>query len=204
IVQRAKDLQAELAELARQRSDVRQAVQAAVERINGEPGRIETWRGLDALIQDQHWRAAHFRVVADDINYRPFLNINQLTSLLVDPSGEQSFTQAYTDFTGEQQVFDEIVRDCKIRIMLNEMASELNGLARDAARVARQNPRTADFTRNILQRALKEIVACFPVYRTYVDGAAKPTEADRRDLDWAVAHAGRHETDLDPSVFDFL
>ena len=49
------------------------------------------------------------------------------------------------------------------------MASELNVLARDAARVARQNPRTADFTRNILQRALREIVACFPVYRTYVD-----------------------------------
>ena len=32
------------------------------------------------------------------------------------------------------------------------MASELNVLARDAARVARSNPRTADFTHNILQR----------------------------------------------------
>jgi (1->4)-alpha-D-glucan 1-alpha-D-glucosylmutase len=72
------------------------------------------------------------------------------------------------------------------------------------ARSARQNPRTADFTRNILQRALKEIVACFPVYRTYVDGGAEPTEADRRDIYWAVAHARRNETDVDPSVFDFL
>jgi len=88
--------------------------------------------------------------------------------------------------------------------MLNEMASELNVLVRDAARVAKQNPRTSDFTRNILQRALKEIVACFPVYRTYVDGAAEPTEADRRDIDWAMAHARRNETDLDPSVFDFV
>ena len=80
-----------------------------------------------------------------------------------------------------------IVRDCKIRIMLNEMASELNVLARDAGRIARQNPRTADFTRNILQRALKEIIACFPVYRTYVDDDAEAGEADRRDLDWAIA-----------------
>ena len=107
-------------------------------------------------------------------------------------------------FTGEHRAFGEIVRDCKIRIMDNEMASELNVLARDAARVARQNPRTADFTRNILQRALREIVACFPVYRTYVDGDGAPTEADRRDLDWAVAQARRNETDVDPSVFDFL
>jgi (1->4)-alpha-D-glucan 1-alpha-D-glucosylmutase len=292
IARRAKDLQAELGLLARQNSDVLQAVQAAVNRINGELGRSETWRRLDLLIQDQHWRAAHFRVAADDINYRRFFDVNELAGLrmelpelfdhahrlafellgdgvldglridhvdglldpkgyllrlrdqapkpfylvvekilarhevlrddwpvegttgyefanlilglLVDPSGEEGFTQACTAFTGESHVFDEIVRDCKIRIMLNEMAGELNVLARDAGRVARQNPRTSDFTRNILQRALKEIVACFPVYRTYVDGAAAPTEADRRDIDWAVALARRNETDLDPSVFDFL
>ena len=38
IAQRAKDLQAELAPLARERSDVRERWQAAVDRINGEPG----------------------------------------------------------------------------------------------------------------------------------------------------------------------
>ena len=292
IAQRAKDLQAELGALARQRDDVRQAVQTAVDRINGEPGRLETWRELAALIEDQYWRAAHFRVAADDINYRRFFNINELAGLrmelpelfehahrlafellrdgvldglridhidglldpkgylvrlrerapppfylvvekilarhealredwpvegttgyefanlvlglLVDPSGEEGFTHAYAVFTGERHDFAEIVHDCKIRIMLNEMASELNVLARDAARIARQNPRTADFTRNILQRALKEIVACFPVYRTYVDGTAEPTAADRRDIDWAVAQARRNETDLDTTVFDFL
>ena len=292
VAQRAKDLQGELGELARERNDVRQAIEAAVNRINGEPERLVTWRKLDALIQDQYWRAAHFRVAADDINYRRFFNINELAGLrmelpelfdhahrlvfkllgkgvldglridhidglldpkgylrrlrerapgpfylivekilarhealredwpvegttgyefanlvlglLIDPSGEDGFTQAYAAFTGEHRGFDEIVRECKTRIMLNEMASELNVLARDAARVARQNPRTADFTRNILQRALKEIVACFPVYRTYVDGAGAASEADRRDIEWAVAQARRNETDLDPSVFDFL
>jgi (1->4)-alpha-D-glucan 1-alpha-D-glucosylmutase len=292
VAQRAKDLQSELGAFTRQRSDVKQAVLAAVDRINGEPGRLATWRELDALIQDQHWRAAHFRVAADDINYRRFFNINELAGLrmelpelfdhahrlafellrdgvldglridhidglldpkgylvrlreqapspfylvvekilarhealredwpvqgttgyefanlilglLIDPSGEEGFTHHYTAFAGESRGFDEIVRECKLRIMLNEMASELNVLARDAARIARQNPRSADFTRNILQRALKEIVAYFPVYRTYIDGAGEPREADRRDIEWAVAQARRNETDVDPSVFDFL
>ncbi|MFZ3237083.1 MAG: malto-oligosyltrehalose synthase [Stellaceae bacterium] len=292
IAQRAKDLQAELGTLAQERSDLRQAIEAAVGHLNGEPGRLETWRRLEALIEDQHWRAAHFRVAADDINYRRFFNINELAGLrmelpelfdhahrlafellrdgvldglridhvdglldpkgylvrlrekaprpfylvvekilarhealredwpvegttgyefanlvlglLVDSAGEEGLTRACVEFAGERGAFDAIVRDCKIRIMLNEMASELNVLARDAARIARQNPRTSDFTRNILQRALKEVVACFPVYRTYVDGAALPTEADRRDIDWALAHARRNETDVDPSVFDFL
>lgn len=290
--QRARDLQAELGALARARADVREAVAAAVGRFNGEPGRIETWRPLDALIQDQHWRAAHFRVAADDINYRRFFSINELAGvrmelpelfdhahrfvfdllrdgvldglridhvdglldpkgyllrlreqaprpfylviekilarhealradwpvegttgyefanlilgLLLDPAGEAGTDRAYLDFAGAQPPFAQIVRDCKIRIMVDELASELNVLARDGARVARQNPHTADFTRNILQRALREIVACFPVYRTYVDGAAEPTDLDRRDLDWAIAQARRNEAGLDPSVFDFL
>ena len=264
VAQRAKDLQSELGALARERSEVRRAVEAAVDRLNGEPGRLATWRELDALIREQHWRAAHFRVAADDINYRRFFNINELAGLrielpelfdhahqfvfellregvldglridhidglldpkayllrlrnhasdpfylvvekilarheevredwpvqgttgyefaslvldlLVDPSGEDGLSQTYTGFVGQHHSFDEIVRECKIRIMLNEMASEVNVLARDAARVARQNARTSDFTRNILQRGLKEIVACFPVYRTYVDGTGKPTK----------------------------
>ena len=129
---------------------------------------------------------------------------NLVLGLLVDPAGEAGFTQAYAGFTGQHPAFGELVRTCKIRIMVNELASELNVLARDAARVARQNPRTTDFTRNILQRALREIVACFPVYRTYVDGTGAPSELDRRDLDWAVAQARRNQTDVDPSVFDFL
>ena len=292
VASRAKDLRSKLSALALERDDVRDALDRVVTHLNGESGRLETWRGLDALIKDQHWRAAHFRVAADDINYRRFFNINDLAGLrmelpelfdhahglvfdllrdgtldglridhvdglldpkaylvrlrehaqrpfylvvekilarhetlpedwpvegttgyeftnlvlgfLVDPAGETAFTELYTQFTGAGPSFDEIVRDCKLRIMRNEMASELNVLGRDAVRIARQNPRTADFTRNILQRGLREIVACFPVYRTYVDGGAAPSDADLRDLDWAVAWARRNQPDLDPSVFDFL
>ena len=51
--------------------------------------------------------------------------------------------------------------------------------------------------------ALREIVACFPVYRTYIDGTT-PSDADRRDIDWAIAQARRAEHAPDASVFDFL
>ena len=84
IARRAKDLKTELGALAPERSDVRQAVQAAVDRINGQPGHLATCRRLDALIQDQYWRAAHFRVAADDINYRRFFNINELAGLRME------------------------------------------------------------------------------------------------------------------------
>ena len=76
-------------------------------------------------------------------------------------------------------------------------------LSREAVRVARQNPRTTDFTQNILRRALKETIACFPVYRTYVD-CVMHDEADERYIHWAITQATRNEQEVDASVFAFL
>jgi (1->4)-alpha-D-glucan 1-alpha-D-glucosylmutase len=130
--------------------------------------------------------------------------VNLVNGLLLDQTGEQRLSEFYADFTGNRARFDRIVREAKLEIMENEMASELNVLAREAARVARSNPLTADFTNHVLLRALKEIVAAFPVYRTYVDEDASPTEDDRRHIDFAVAQARRHGGALDDSVFEFL
>ena len=84
------------------------------------------------------------------------------------------------------------------------MASELNALGRRAARLASQSPMTADLTRALLQRAIKQMVASFPVYRTYVDFSGSPAEADRRDVARASARARRIDPDVHPSAFDFL
>jgi len=81
--------------------------------------------------------------------------------------------------------------------MENEMASELMRLA-----VMRRTwpPESDDcgFHRQILQRAIKQIVACFPVYRTYIDFDSESDGADRRELDWAVAQARRIDSAIDP------
>src|SRR5262249_8606910 len=66
VPRRAQDLKSALAAAVRERPDLRQAVACAVERFNGTPGSRETWTNLHLLIQDQHWRVAHFRVAGDD------------------------------------------------------------------------------------------------------------------------------------------
>jgi (1->4)-alpha-D-glucan 1-alpha-D-glucosylmutase len=295
--QRAAEFKSQLAALVSERADVREALRFALGRFEGRADDSGSWRELDQLIQQQHWRVAHFRVAADDINYRRFFNINdlaglrtevvevfehvhhrllrlvrdglldglridhidgmfdpkaylrrlqrrltarragrhfylvvekilspherlradwpvdgttgydflnQVLGLLVDGGAAAALTDCYTEFSGERRSFAEIARLCKLHIMDNEMASELNVLARDMARLARQNPRTADFTRDLLRRAIKELIACFPVYRTYIDSNGQLDEADRRYLSWALAQARRNETEIDPSAFDFL
>ncbi|WP_181707174.1 malto-oligosyltrehalose synthase [Chthonobacter rhizosphaerae] len=128
---------------------------------------------------------------------------NLLTGVLTDPAGERTLTESYRAFTGQTQSFPAIVRASKLAIMDNEMAGELNTLARDAARIARSNPRTADFTQNVLRRALKEIVAAFKVYRTYVDADGASAE-DLAELGGAIEQARVKASAIDPSVFDFL
>ena len=94
---------------------------------------------------------------------------NLALGVLVDPGTSPAFTQAYYDLAGEDQDFAAVARDGKLRIMENEMASELNALGRRAAQLAGQSPMTADLTRALLQRAIRQVVANFPVYRTYLD-----------------------------------
>jgi (1->4)-alpha-D-glucan 1-alpha-D-glucosylmutase len=129
---------------------------------------------------------------------------NLALGVLVEPGSEAAFTQAYDDFAGEDQDFAAIARDGKLRIMENEMASELNALGRRAAQLAGQSPMTADLTRALLQRAIRQVVANFPVYRTYLDFAGMPADADRRDIAWAMTRARRSDPDVHPSAFDFL
>ena len=295
--QRAAEFKLQLAALVAERAEVRAALELALSRFQGRPGEPASWRELDELIQQQHWRVAHFRVAADDINYRRFFNINdlaglrtevvevfehvhhrilrlvrdgvidglridhidglfdpkaylrrlqrrlaarrsgrhfylvvekilspherlrqdwpvdgttgydflnQVLGLLIDASAQSAFSRCYTEFTGDTRSFADVARLSKLHIMDNEMASELNVLARDMARLARQSPRTADFTRDLLRRAIKELIACFPVYRTYLDSDGELDEADRRYLSWALAQARRNETEIDPSAFNFL
>ncbi len=129
---------------------------------------------------------------------------NLALGVLVEPGSEPAFTQAYFDLAGEDQDFATVARDGKLRIMENEMASELNALGRRAAQLAGESPMTADLTRALLQRAIRQVVANFPVYRTYLDFAGMPADADRRDIAWAMTRARRSDPDVHPSAFDFL
>ena len=69
--------------------------------------------------------------------------------------------------------------------------------------VPKRDRRTRDYTRNSLRRALVDVIACFPVYRTYASARGR-TEDDRKHVDWAIAVARRQSAAADRSVFDFI
>ena len=109
----------------------------------------------------------------------------------------------YRVFIGVRVNFDNLVYRSKKIVMHNALASELNVLANALTRIALANRHTCDFTLNSLRDALSRIVACFPVYRTYIS-ENHVSETDRKYILEAVECAKRQSPGSDPSVFDFV
>lgn len=127
---------------------------------------------------------------------------NVVNGLMVDTTAAGRFLQIWQRYTGLREPFEEVTRRSKIDIMRTALASELNVLATELMRIARAHRRSRDYTLNTLRRALAEVVACLPIYRTYLVDA--PSPQDRHYVDWAVDEAMSHSDDADPSVFAFI
>lgn len=128
---------------------------------------------------------------------------NLVNGLFVDPRARTALERTYRLFTHTQPDFEDLVYHCKHQIMRHAMSSELNVMAGQLSRICEMRPYTRDFTTNNLRHALAEVIACLPVYRTYVrDNQA--TMLDRRYVEWAVAQAKKLTQIMDISIFDFL
>jgi (1->4)-alpha-D-glucan 1-alpha-D-glucosylmutase len=123
--------------------------------------------------------------------------------LLVDAANAEAMSKAYRAFVPDALPLAEQVYDAKKRVMRNLLSSELNVLSTELSRIAEADPHTRDYTLNALRNALTEIVACFPVYRSYVDQEAVSSR-DWANINRAVADARRRSRAVDLSVFDFV
>jgi (1->4)-alpha-D-glucan 1-alpha-D-glucosylmutase len=94
------------------------------------------------------------------------------------------------------------VYECKKLVMDRSLNSELNVMANHLSRIALADRHTCDFTVKSLRDALTEIVACFPVYRTYV------TEQHVSDSDCAYINqavdCAKAKSTTESSVYDFI
>jgi (1->4)-alpha-D-glucan 1-alpha-D-glucosylmutase len=63
---------------------VLEAVENAVEQINGTPGDPRSFDRLDELLNAQSYRLAFWRVAAEEINYRRFFDVNDLAAIRME------------------------------------------------------------------------------------------------------------------------
>ncbi len=129
--------------------------------------------------------------------------LNDLNGVFIDATEVKRMRRAYAKLTGHTDSFDEVRYESKRLIMTTAMASELNVLAHALARIAEGNRRSRDFTLDSLRETLTEVVACFPVYRTYVDEDGWRAE-DRSVVERAIGRARRRNPAMEASLFDFF
>jgi (1->4)-alpha-D-glucan 1-alpha-D-glucosylmutase len=277
---------------------VRAALDAAVAEYNGTPGDPHSFDRLDALLNDQAYRLAYWRVAAEEINYRRFFDVNDLagvrverpqvfqathklilrlvregtvTGLRIDhPDGlfdprdylvtlqrmtmglertedfyvlvekiltgdeplpaewpvdgtvgyeflnrvnelfvaqanEGKMDAIYRAFTGFDDDFENLVYEKKRLILRSALVSELTVLTTLLDRISERNRRSRDFTWGSLRDALREVIACFPVYRTYIEAVpGVVTGRDRAYIDQAVQKAKERNRTTSGAIFDFV
>jgi (1->4)-alpha-D-glucan 1-alpha-D-glucosylmutase len=287
-----------LRDLVNRAEPVRQALDAAVAEYNGTPGEPHSFDLLDALLHDQAYRLAYWRVAAEEINYRRFFDVNDLAGvrverpkvfeathrlilrlvregtvtglridhpdglfdphdylvtlqrmtmglqrtedfyvlvekiltgdeplpaewpvagtvgyefmnrvngLFVQPANEEKIDAIYRAFTGFQGTFEDLVYQKKGLILRSSLVSELTVLTTLLDRISERNRRSRDFTWGSLRDALREVIACFPVYRTYIEAVpGVVTDRDRAWVDQAVAHAKERNRTTSGAIFDFV
>ncbi len=130
--------------------------------------------------------------------------LNQVGGLFVDAGNETAMRACYARFTGLQQDYADVVHAAKLQIMREELAAEVERLTGLLADVCERHRRHRDHTRRELREALREIIATFPVYRTYFRAGQPATAADLAHVTTAVKTATQRRPDLDAELFAFV
>lgn len=294
-----EELKRQLSALTSANDDVRQAIVAHLTAVNGNAGDARSMDRLDSILTDQHYRLAHWKTGAHEVNYRRFFAIDtliglrmenpkvfeethrlmgelvranlavglridhidglrnpleylerlqtlmlpagaaatspfyvviekilghheeidsawpthgttgyefipQLATLLVDPAAEQKFTQLYSEFTGQTELFREIVYAKKRHVLEEVFANAVIHLGYQLSDLMVADRRWRDFTRHELIVAIREIMAGLRVYRIYrrMDAECRPDDA--REIELACTEALRRNTNRDPQPFVFV
>jgi (1->4)-alpha-D-glucan 1-alpha-D-glucosylmutase len=282
---------------------VQQAIEKALTTINGTPGDPRSFDALDALLGDQAYRLAFWRVASEEINYRRFFDVNHLAAIrmelpevfnaahqlvfeliaagavtglridhpdglslpneyfekvqrraakvlaqkspsdgralylllekiltgneelradwpvhgttgydfmndvigvLVDVSAERAITSTFHKFIGHNLHFGHLVYAKKRLVMRLSLANDINVLGAMLDRLSEKNRWYRDYTLDSLTLAVRETIACFPVYRTYLAPGGPVSEIDRAVIERAITAAKRRNPALEESIFNFL
>ncbi len=132
-----------------------------------------------------------------------YVFLNSLNGIFVDTKRVKMFDRLCTKFIGVKDDFPDVVYEKKKLLMEVAMSSEINTLGHYLNKISEKNRHTRDFTLNSLTKAITEVIACCPVYRTYINSRTIK-DRDRQYIEAAVSKAKRRNAAISSSIFNFL
>jgi (1->4)-alpha-D-glucan 1-alpha-D-glucosylmutase len=125
-------------------------------------------------------------------------------NIFIQRDNLKAFDTLYTRVLGHSSNPDDIIYRSKLQVMQSSLASEVHVLTNMLSKIAAADRHARDFTDNVLESVIRETIACFPVYRTYIDERGTYPERDIAFILSASRQAKRRNPDIDASAFDFL
>lgn len=126
-----------------------------------------------------------------------------LNSVFVDTANADAFTTLYHQLVPDAARYEDLVYQKKLLILDTALAGDLETLTRRLDQIAQGTRHGRDFTQNLLRQALRQLIACFGVYRTYITSTTVSAE-DQRQIDVAIEQVRKRGPELDQSVFEFI
>jgi (1->4)-alpha-D-glucan 1-alpha-D-glucosylmutase len=131
--------------------------------------------------------------------------LNECGGLFIDSAREDAMNQVYTSFTGESVNYSAVCREKKHLVLRDLLGSDVNRLTSLLSDIFENHREQRDYTRLDARRAIRELVACFSVYRTYiVPEKGEITPDDERYVNQAVEAAKANRPEIDPDLLDFI
>jgi (1->4)-alpha-D-glucan 1-alpha-D-glucosylmutase len=127
--------------------------------------------------------------------------LNDAMGVLLHGDGEEALSRAYRRAVPDAPTFEESVYDSKSLIIEQTLTSELARLAYELDRLSEADYHTRDVTLAALREALKEIVAAFDRYRTFLP---YDDEEAREVVQEALHRALQRNPAAEPTVFEFV
>ena len=123
--------------------------------------------------------------------------------LIVDPAAANKLRAMFASYTGDDVPPMTARRIARREVMSDALHSELERLTDLAVRTCATSPACRDYTRAEIQGALAELLAGYPVYRTYL-GEGETTQVDRERIALAAKRAREAAPELDADLLAFL
>jgi (1->4)-alpha-D-glucan 1-alpha-D-glucosylmutase len=115
---------------------------------------------------------------------------HRLNGLFCAVENEKQFNRIYGAFSGQTEPFEKILYRSKRQVLRNQLGGDLDNLVQRIKQAADHMLWGCDLTRRRLRESLTEILARFPVYRTYID-RKNPSKSDRARIQAATKSALR-------------
>lgn len=104
--------------------------------------------------------------------------LEDVSLLLHERMGEAHLRALWASISGRSADFAHEVYQARRHVLRHSLAADLDRLVNDLTLLASRNPDTRDYTRRTLERTLVELIAHFPVYRTYAGAGGRDRQDD--------------------------